>query len=288
MAQNASPFTNDPGRVDSVRVARRQLLTARATSEQPPPRVVLHLPDLNALDGVVLGPPKPITHRRFDGAHTADDTYPSSSRTPREDSRAEAPARTAPTLANVLRVPLGKLVPQLAQGTTLEKIGKLIILAQQPKMLFAAIVAAALQLAAVLTMFTGEGTPGDQTKSHDDGHHDHGHVAAHSDEHFSGFAPSAGSSGRIRTPASVGFASPSTPSTSGNVAGPTLAPTLAPKLPSPQNLPGAAPGDLPWQAPAEMATSGSPTLAPPKTAGKPTRAKLVGTIKSLGNSGATP
>ena len=292
MAQNASPFTNDPGRVDSVRVARRQLLTARATSDQPPPRVVLHLPDLNALDGVVLGPPKPITHRRFDGAHTAEDNYPPSSRSPRDESRADAPSRTEPTLANVLRVPLGKLMPQLAKGTTLEKIGKLIILAQQPKMLFAAIVAAALQLAAVLAMFTGEGTTGEQTKSptenHHDHDHDHGHVVAHSDEHFPGFAPSTGSSGRIRTPASVGFAAPSTPATSGNVAGPTLAPPLAPSLPPPQGLPGTAPGDLPWQAPADMATSGSPTLAPPKTGGKPTRAKLVGTIKSLGNSGATP
>lgn len=290
MAQNASPFTNDPGRVDSVRVARRQLLTARATSEQPPPRVVLHLPDLNALDGVVLGPPKPITHRRFDGAHTADDAYPSSSRGPRDDSRTDAPSRTEPTLANVFKVPLGKLVPQLAKGTTLEKIGKLIILAQQPKMLFAAIVAAALQLAAVLTMFTGEGTPSDHAQSPVDDHHDHdhGHVVVHSDAHSTGVAPTRGTREQIRTPASIGFATPSNPGTSGNVAGPTLAPTLAPSLPPPQGLPGAAPGDLPWQASADMVTSGSPAVAPPKTAGKPTRAKLVGTIKSLGTSGATP
>lgn len=288
MAQNTSPYSNDPGRVDSVRVARRQLLTARATAEQPPPRVVLHLPDLNALDGVVLGPPKPITHRRFDSAHTADDTYPSPSRPPRDDARADAPSRTEPTLANVLRVPLDKIVPQLTKGTTLEKIGKLIILAQQPKMLFAAIVAAALQLAAVLTMFTGGGTSNDQTQSPADDHHDHGHAVVHSGTHPGGFAPTSGTSGQIRTPASIGFATPSTPATSGNVAGPTLAPTLAPSLPPPQGLPGAAPGDLPWQAPGEMATSGSPTLAPPKAAAKPTRAKLVGTIKSLGTNGATP
>ncbi|MBA4015957.1 MAG: hypothetical protein C0483_02085 [Pirellula sp.] len=295
MAQNAPSFTNDPGRVDSVRIARRQLLTARATSEQPPPRVVLHLPDLNALDGVVLGPPKPITHRRFDAAHTADDAYPPPSRETQADARQKAPVRTEPTLANVFRVPLGKLMPQLASGTTLEKIGKLIILVQQPKMLLAAIVAAALQLAAVLAMFVGEGTTSDQTKSPADDHHDHhdhGHVAAHADGHFKGFVPTTGSSGQIRTPASTGFATPSapsTPGTSGSVAGPTLAPTLAPTLPPPQSLPGAAPGEeLPWQAPANMATSGAPTLTPPKSAGKPTRAKLVGTIKSLGTSGATP
>lgn len=310
MAQ-ATYASNDSSRVDSVRVARRQLLTARSNSELPPPRVVLHLPDLNALDGVVLGPPKPITHRRYDAAHDGANATAQKARTPQTEQEPTTLGPIAPTLANVLRVPLGRLAPKLASATNLERIGKLIVLLQQPKMLLAAVVAAGLQLAAVLAMITGQAPPDGSTKSPTYGTDSHVATGAPAG------APAVDAKGNVlRTPATIGFGLPPSPGgipPTGNVAGPALVPSLPP----PQNLPGATPGELPsWQAapnivgaPDASPTSGRPTLAPPPPTGanatnaattetstvakpasasRPTRAKLVGTIKNLSTSGARP
>lgn len=332
MAQ--APYSShESSRVDSVRVARRQLLT-RTASELPPPRVVLHLPDLNALDGVVLGPPKPAAQRRFDAAHTADEARTRGSRPERDSYKSRAaddddhmmPQPVEPTLANVFRVPLGQLAPKILDTTNIQRIGKLLVLLQQPKMLLAAIIAAGLQLAAVLAMFTGQ-APTDQAKSPNSGS-GNSQVATSGP----GVGPIAGhrhpdrinSGGAIRTPASMGFGLPQIPSggsaPSENVATAPSAPTgpQAPSLPPPQSLPGANPSELPsWGGPSlagaptaapAVPTDGAPALAPPKpadvapgssavtastapvatSANKPTRAKLVGTIKTLSNDSPTP
>jgi hypothetical protein len=315
MAQ--APYSShESSRVDSVRVARRQLLT-RTASELPPPRVVLHLPDLNALDGVVLGPPKPAAQRRFDAAHTADEARMRGSRPERDSYKSRAaddedhmmPQPVEPTLANVLRVPLGQLAPKLLDTTNIQRIGKLLVLLQQPKMLLAAIIAAGLQLAAVLAMFTGQ-APTDQSKSPNSGGGGHSQVATS--------GPSGGpggghrhperinGGGSIRTPASMGFGLPQLPA--GGSAPPenvAAAPQAAngpgaPTLPPPQSLPGASPSELPsWGGPN---LAGAPTAAPapgsiavtagtasPATsANKPTRAKLIGTIKTLSNDSPAP
>ncbi|MBN8627954.1 MAG: hypothetical protein J0M17_20950, partial [Planctomycetes bacterium] len=307
-------------RVDSVRVARRQLLT-RTTAELPPPRVVLHLPDLNALDGVVLGPPKPAAQRRFDAAHTAEESRTRGSRSERDSYKSRAiddaddgalPQPVEPTLANVLRVPLRQLAPKLLDTNNIQRIGKLLVLLQQPKMLLAAIIAAGLQLAAVLAMFTGQ-APTDQSKSPNSGG-DNSPVAVSGPNAGPSGGPIAGhrhpdpinGGGAIRTPASMGFGLPQLPaggsSPPENIAvGPT-----APSLPPPQSLPGANPTELPsWGGPS---IAGAPTSAPPNpaealpgssavtvgtaptstSAGKPTRAKLIGTIKTLSNDSPAP
>ncbi|MGC3967151.1 MAG: hypothetical protein QM775_07190 [Pirellulales bacterium] len=330
MAQ-APQSAHESPRVDSVRVARRQLLTSRSTSDLPPPRVVLHLPDLNALDGVVLGPPKPIAHRRYDAAHTAAEeggrrrgqkTREARDRDGDDDVREKsAPTPIAPTLANVLRVPLSELAPKWADATNIQRLGRLIVLLQQPKMLLAAIVAAGLQLAAILAMLTGQ-TPPDQTKTPNNGGTQVATAPAPSipHTHSHGDRP-------IHTPASMGFGLPMMPSGGAapphnsppqNVAGPSQAPAL----PAAQSLPGMGPNDLPgWQSAPNLAgpsfsppvgpTGGSTSLAPSqptaaapgsaavtaetlpaaatsvaKPAGRPTRARLVGTIKNTNPGGA--
>jgi hypothetical protein len=322
MAQ--APYSShESSRVDSVRVARRQLLT-RTTAELPPPRVVLHLPDLNALDGVVLGPPKPAAQRRFDAAHTsAEESRTRGSRSERDSYKSRAiddaddgalPQPVEPTLANVLRVPLRQLAPKLLDTNNIQRIGKLLVLLQQPKMLLAAIIAAGLQLAAVLAMFTGQAPP-DQGKSPNSGG-GNSQVAVSGPNSGPGGGPIAGhrhpdrinGGGAIRTPASMGFGLPQLPS-SGSAPPENIAtvpqanaPTgpQAPSLPPPQSLPGATPSELPsWGGPN---LAGAPTAAPvpgsnavtvgtatPGTsANKPTRAKLIGTIKTLSNDSPAP
>jgi len=242
MSPNIPSSSNEPGPVGSVRVARRQLLTARSGHDLPPPRVVLHLPDLNALDGVVLGPPKPAARRRIDGAHVEPHQ-------PRLATREEGQANhsssgAGPTLATLLRGPLDKLAPQLGGATTIEKIGKLIVLVQQPKMLLAALVAVGLQLAAAWAMLTGgttttESTPKDAVPLAQDA------APQTSPSPAPGMLPDFGRTvvrdAPVRTPASV--------------LGPGGGPTLAPSLPPPQNLSGSSNEDLPNWA--------SPTATPP-------------------------
>ncbi|MBL9092261.1 MAG: hypothetical protein JNL96_13630 [Planctomycetaceae bacterium] len=250
MSPNIPSSSNEPGPVGSVRVARRQLLTARSGHDLPPPRVVLHLPDLNALDGVVLGPPKPAARRRIDSAHVEPQNQRSQ---PREEGPTNhSSSGAAPTLATLLRGPLDKLAPQLGGATTIEKIGKLIVLVQQPKMLLAALVAVGLQLAAAWAMLTGgttttESTPKDAVPLAQDA------APQTSPSPAPGMLPDFGRTvvrdAPVRTPASV--------------LGP--GPTLAPSLPPPQNLTGPSNEDLPnWASPtasAPVATQSVPGVA---------------------------
>jgi hypothetical protein len=249
--------------------------------------VVLHLPDLEALSAVALGPPKPTTRRRVDSAHTVealDDESPKA--TP--DS-----AGTIRQVAQLFRGPLTKLVPQvLTGGSVLEKT---IVLLQHPKLLIAALVAVGLQLAAVLSLLSGIGkndvstTPGSS-----------------SNVVTSIPLPKAGPDDPIQTPLSV-FGGPAPPQTLPgldpdnlpawpNDGGRGLAdskanqparleptevrtPTLAPTPPTNGPLP-----TLPQ-------LSGPATSASPKTAdaaaAKP-KARLQGTIKKISTGGATP
>lgn len=151
MALHSKPSSDDARRDGSVRVARRALLTARTAADKPP-RVVLHLPDLDALSAVALGPAKPTSHRRLDQRHALP-TAPTSSARQSDDDQAPRSSQVAPILTTLLREPLKKFVPQLASGGV--NVAQWIAIIQQPKMILAAVVAVGLQLAAVLAMLSG-------------------------------------------------------------------------------------------------------------------------------------
>lgn len=159
--------SNDAGRESPVRVARRQLITSRGSQEMPTPRVVLHLPDLDALQTVALGPIRPASsRRRIDTAH---DVEPTSNRANRKrDTKKTSEVEEAPAspLLNLLRVPINKWLPPLGSGKlSVGSVGQFVVMLQQPKVLLGAIVAVAMQLAAVLAMLSGGGTATDKSTS---------------------------------------------------------------------------------------------------------------------------
>ncbi len=161
MAPYSNPLPEDAGRKESVRSVRRTLPTARRAGEPVPPRVVLHLPDLDALSAVALGPPKPASYRRLDAAHPTTSQRHAPRKTRDEPEPSAAAADVGPTLTSLLKEPLRKFVPSLTADP--ESIGRWILLLQQPKVLLAAVLAVGLQLAAVLAMITGQKEPAPAT-----------------------------------------------------------------------------------------------------------------------------
>lgn len=281
--------SNDAGRESPVRVVRRQLITARGSQEMPTPRVVLHLPDLDALQTVALGPVRPSTRRRIDAAHGVE---PTSTRTSRSreakhlgDEEEEAPANP---LLNLLRVPVGKWLAPLAGGKL--TAGSLVALLQQPKVLLGAIVAVAMQLAAVLAMLGGgssdkqtppvassnTGTPavGESSKSGAHGEQDR-RFDQHAEHRH----------GPIRTPLNA-LTSDGKP-----FIGPSL-------LPAPQALSGVDARDVPpWQAPVATlpppaannpATLRSETVAAPVLSGPTNATTAASSSPGGGGSSSTP
>jgi hypothetical protein len=271
-----SHTSQDAGREPSVRVVRRQLITAHGAKEMPTPRVVLHLPDLDALQTVALGPVRSGgSRRRIDSAH---DVEPTAKRTTRkqeakkgEDSeKAELPATP---LLNLLRVPLKKWLT--TEGAGKLTAGSLVVLMQQPKVMLGAIVALGMQLAAILAMLgggTADKSANSPTPAGDVAHsHSHG---SHGPEPRISPAPkpadqhAAHDRRPIQTPLNAVTADGKP------FAGPSL-------LPAPQALSGIDPKDLPpWQAPvtnlpaptrnatiAAPSPSAAPALAGPNLAG---------------------
>jgi len=254
--------SNDAGRESPVRVVRRQLITARGSQEMPTPRVVLHMPDLDALQTVALGPVRPTSRRRIDAAHKVE---PTSSRTAgnRDAERAadsdanETNEAAAHPLLNLIRVPLGKWLAPVGGGKfSVGSMSKWVVMMQQPKMLLGAIVAVAMQLAAVLAMIGGGNSSNDKHAGSDHAAHSHGDSANHGLPQRLAEQHADHRHGPIRTPLSM-------PSSGGQpFAGPAL-------MPAPQPLAGVDAKDVPpWQAPVS-------TLPPPAANRAPARSETV-------------
>lgn len=273
---------------------RRHLLTSPG-SPAAPPRVVLHLPDLEALSAVALGPPKP-TRRRIDRAHTveamADDA----------ETNAATKEHAGPfrQIAQLLRGPLTKAVPEVLSGGG-ALLGKTLIVLQHPKLLIAALVAVGLQLAAVLSLLSGVGQDGTTSPSTDGATNIVTSIPL----------PKAGPDDPIQTPLSVfGGPTPTPPQTL-----PGLDSHDLPTWPSDTALSGPAeskanqPARLeptaerkPTLVPAPVSSSNGPLPTLPQLSGpapssnlksadattsKP-KARLQGTIKKISTGGATP
>lgn len=257
---SANYSSQDAGREPSVRVVRRQLITAHGTKEMPTPRVVLHLPDLDALQTVALGPVRPSgSRRRIDTAH---DVEPTAKRTTRkqelkkvDDDKAESPASP---LLNLLRVPLKKWLS--SEGAGKITAGSLVVLMQQPKVMLGAIVALGMQLAAILAMLGGGGSSADKS-SHPSGDVAHSHThESHRQESRPVPAPNSGDQQVAHDRRPIQTPLNAVTSDGKPFAGPSL-------LPSPQSLSGIDPKDVPpWQAPVT-------NLPTPKPA--PTRSEAV-------------
>jgi len=262
----------DDARGEPVRPARRPL-TVRGVQQLPAPRVVLHLPDLEALSSVSLGPPQPAARRRVDPAHVVEPAAETDSAT-----RASAPSNTAtgrPSLAKFLKVPLDKLTPEnIANGG--KKLGQLALLIQQPKMMLAAVAAVALQLAALLAMFTGSGDKQPET-SGDRPHGVHSH-APHG-------APIVDNRRPIQTPLN---SAPSQYSPMFPSIGPWSQSPISVAQPSPpQTLPGVQTDELPaWPGAEGPSLVGTP-VGPTTSAGAPTTAPHGGSTRAtpVGHSG---
>lgn len=259
MASTPSPHTSA-----AAPVTRRQLLTTRGSQETPPPRVVLHLPDLEALSAVPLGPPRPAERRRIDAAHAVV--------AERHDEKSESKtnplsAAVKKQLFDLAKAPVGQLYEQVAPNGKLS-IPRLVLLLQSPKLLLAGVAAIGLQFAAILAMITGGGTPDPNSASTDGAQQ----VVGAPGVSLPATSPMAGSPGPIQTPLSApNLFAPSLPG-SGS---PTV--VAQPTLPPPQSLPGLKQGDLPpWggdkiaplvgtgdlnsaNAPATLAAPSSPT-----------------------------
>ena len=248
----------------------------------PTPRVVLHLPDLDALQTVALGPVRPSTRRRIDAAHGVEPTSLRTGRSKEARYLAEEGEETpASPLLNLLRVPVGKWLAPLASGKL--TAGSLVALLQQPKVLLGAIVAVAMQLAAVLAMLgggssdkhaptvasSGSTTPaGAHTdRSGDRGGHEHA-LDQHADHRH----------GLIRTPLN-------TLTSDGK---PFIGPSL---LPAPQSLSGVDARDVPpWQAPVATLpppAANNPATLRSETVAAPTAAPLPSTLTAPVLSGPT-
>jgi hypothetical protein len=256
--------------------------------------VVLHLPDLDALAAVALGPPKSRARRRVDAPH-----FESSARS--EENVAATPAAAGDSsrqLVRLLRVPLLKLAPQLLAGGG-AALGKTLVLLQKPKMALAAVVAIGLQLAAVLAMFSDNGT--------NDGGANSAQTAVPLVQ--MPIAVHAGPNDPIQTPATVfgntpalppqtlpGLTAEDLPASPGEGRTPQL---VGPSSPAASNQPAKL------VPPTESTSAQTPTLAPPAlpqltspkvapavrtgdaAAAKP-KARLQGTIKKISTTGTTP
>lgn len=274
---------------------RRHLLTS-AGSQAVPPRVVLHLPDLEALSAVALGPPKPTARRRIDSAHAVEATADDSD----ESVATKEHAGTIRQVAQLLRGPLAKVVPEVLTGGG-SVLGKTLLLLQHPKLLIAALVAVGLQLAAVLSLLSGVGK------------HDATTTAPSSSSSVVNSIPlpKAGPADPIQTPLSVFGGTGATPPQTL----PGLDPNELPAWPEEPNTKGLAESKANQPARLEPSTAAAPTLAPtpaPSTKGplptlpqltgpgpstslksadaatsKP-KARLQGTIKKISTGGATP
>jgi hypothetical protein len=232
--------TDDAARGDSVRPARRPL-AVRGVQELPAARVVLHLPDLEALSSVALGPPQPTSRRRIDPPHVVE------AATEPESASRTAAAPGGPSLVNLFRMPLDKLTPEnIVQGG--KKLGQIALWIQQPKMMLAAVAAVALQLAAVLAMLTGSGDTAP------DGADSHNHV------HSPRGTPIVDHRRPIQTPLN---AAPSQYSPMPQNFGPGRAPVAGGRPSPPQPLPGVNTDELPaWPDADGPSLVGSPTGAP--------------------------
>lgn len=264
---------------------RRHLLTARGSLDVTP-RVVLRLPDLDALSAVAIGPPHSAKRRRLDSAHVVERADSANDSADSNSAKGEITQQWV----RLLRAPVLKGAPPwLVGGATF--LGKALITLQQPKMALAAIVAIALQLAAVLAMLVGNG----KTDVESNAGLNHAGTPV---------AVQAGPNDPIQTPHTVFGGGPSQPpQTLPGLDAENLppwptdanAPTLAGPLPAPS---GAA------MQPAKLGDVGAPTLAPAQrfappssstptletsdaAAGKP-KAKLQGTIKKISTRGTTP
>lgn len=249
---------NSADRDRAAPVTRRQLLTARG-SQDAPPRVVLHLPDLDALSAVALGPPRPAERRRFDAAHAVvADRHEDRTDAKAESKTKPLSAAVKQQLFELAKAPVGELYQQVAPNGKLS-IPRLVVLLQSPKLLLAGVMAIGLQFAAILAMFTGGSVP-DPNASTDT-------VAGAPSVSLPQVSwppasPSVGAPGPIHTPLSApnSFA----PSLPGTGSGPTI--VAQPTLPPPQSLPGLKAGDVPpWgdDKVAQPAVLPAPTAATP-------------------------
>src|SRR5689334_7550629 len=121
MASTSPPAGSREVRNRETSAARRHLLTTRRSADVVP-RDVLHLPDLDALSAVAVGPPRSATRRRIDAAHIVEEVV-SSTKGPSNGGATSAGGSqgdTAQQLVRLLKAPLGKFVPPwLAGGAAL-------------------------------------------------------------------------------------------------------------------------------------------------------------------------
>lgn len=255
-----SNTSQDAGRESPVRVVRRQLITAHGAKEMPTPRVVLHLPDLDALQTVALGPVRPSgSRRRIDAAHDVEPTANRSSRKPDAKISADDGSSddVASPLLNLLRIPIKKWLS--TEGAGKLTAGSLVVLMQQPKVMLGAIVALGMQLAAILAMLGGGGSTADKSSSpatptagesvaHTHGNTSHGPNPQSATDQRGDHRHAAHDHRPIQTPLNAMTADGKP------FAGPSL-------LPAPQSLSGVDPKDVPpWQAP--MTNLPTPSAAP--------------------------
>jgi len=248
----------EPRKPREVPVSRRHLVTARG-SQDAAPRVVLRLPDLDALAAVALGPAQPATRRRFDAAHHGDVADRSTKRTlptlePSETTTTTTTITTQSALTHLFRIPAGKLLPAWTVGGA-TVLGKTWVLLQQPKMALAAVMAIGLQLAAVLAMLTGGGNTASKSPTDD--------VLAAPSVVFPGPLQPAGPYDPIQTPATV-FGRPAAPQPL-----PGFGPGELPAWPGDQPVPKVAGTAMPGEAnrPAKLSSGGAPI--PPPALGAP-------------------
>ena len=247
---HAEPATRDR----AAAVSRRHLLTTRG-SQETPPRVVLHLPDLDALSAVAIGPPRPASRRRVDPPHAVVHDVSGDGRHDTKSQRVASAVKKQ--LVDLVKAPVGQVIEQVAPNGKLS-LPRLLIVMQQPKLLLAGVAALGLQFAAIIAMFTGGSTPTDPAVDASGSPQ-----VAMPQVSMPSSSSMIGGNGPIQTPLSAPqtlFGAPIGPPSSVLVA--------QPALPPPQPLPGLDSRDVPpWAAgnPAsEAATAGSgPTIAPP-------------------------
>lgn len=254
MASTSPPAGSREVRNRETAAARRHLLTTRRSADVVP-RVVLHLPDLDALSAVAVGPPHSATRRRIDAAHIVEEVV-SSTKGPfggGATSAGGSQGETAHQLIRLLKAPLGKFVPPwLAGGAAL--FGKVVVLMQQPKMALAGVLAIALQLIAILVMFVANGKNEAPT------------AGPNTPNNGAPVVVSAGPNDPIQTPFTVfGSAPPTPPNTL-----PGLDPNELPTWPSdPRNSTLAGPLPAPTgnnaNLPAKLGDAAVPTPAPPRS-----------------------
>jgi hypothetical protein len=270
---------------------RRKLLVQRGGHDAAP-RVVLHLPDLEALAAVAIGPPTPAgSRRRVDAAHAA---VPAA----HHDEAPTGPSvvgQAAQALSRFLKEPYEAGGPRSAgTGATLVHLAAIL---QRPKVMAAGVTALGLQLAAVLALFLGEtkqpetnttaaddtappavswpiSTPGREIGGREIGGRE---IAGPIQTPLSSPPGLLNSPGIMPTPFGDTHRGP----LPGTAAGPTL--VVQPNMPAPQSLPTLDPRDLPpWggnsltpslgpqlagpdaAAPSQLKANGAPTPAPPR------------------------